>query len=91
MLVREDSMARHDLRPLRVLGPITLRPEARRLLSTMDLVEALRLHIRNESASDFQGASCRYLGAYRSRQKQTFWIITEADQCRTTVLMPSEY
>ncbi len=33
----------------------------------------------------------RLLSEYRSLERTKFWIITEADRSRTTILLPEEY
>lgn len=33
----------------------------------------------------------RIFSAYRNREKEKFWVITEADRSATTILLPEEY
>jgi hypothetical protein len=90
-----------DLPSIGHLGRIVVTPAARASLDNCDVSFALSCHLRDESKQGRPGRSslpdpqalqgCRILGAYRSGHGQTFWIITEADRRRTTVLMPKEY
>ena len=91
----------NDLGPVFKLGLVTMTLRAKRALSDLNVLEALLLHTRGEWGGiapddhdtlfpDFD-FGVRMRGAYRDRQGQIFWIITEADRSRTTVMMPSEY
>lgn len=83
------------------IGHVLATPGAVEALSTDDLVQGLSRHIAgdwgelcpedsklNDEALRFGG---RLLSAYKSEQGEKFWIITEADQSATTLLLPSEY
>jgi hypothetical protein len=95
------SPSQKELPLVRHLGRIMVTPAAAAALRTCDISLALRYHLCGESDRGRRDDSslpsrhalkgCRVLAAYRSSQGQTFWIITEADRSRTTVLMPKDY
>jgi hypothetical protein len=84
----------------RHLGQVVVTPAARASLRDSDWTLALEYHLRSESAAarpddvalHFRDAlrSWLVLAAYRSSVARTFWIVTESDRSRTTVLMPYE-
>ena len=91
----------NDLGPIFKLGLVTMTLRAKHSLSDLNVLEALLLHIRGEWGGiapddhytlfpdyDF---GVRMRGAYSDRQGQMFWVITDADHSRTTVMMPSDY
>ena len=94
-------MLQNDLGPVYPLGRVTTTLGARRSLSRQDMLNALLRQMRGEWSSVAGDAEqcelplaldgCRVLGAYRSSSGQRFWIITEADRSRTTVMLPEEF
>ena len=94
-------MLQNDLGPVYPLGRVTTTLGARRSLSRQDMLNALLRQMRGEWGSEVgdvqQGElplvldGCRVLGAYRSSSGQRFWIVTEADRSRTTVMLPEEF
>ena len=91
----------NDLGPVFKLGLVTMTLRAKHSLSDLIVLEALLLHTRGEwgrVAPDDHDTlfpdydfGVRMQGAYRDRQGRVFWIITEADRSRTTVMMQSDY
>jgi len=90
-----------DFSRLLGLGQIVITPNARHSLSPQEILNALRRHARGDHG-DFQPprpgcrqrpklGGCRRLSAYRTVDGTRFWVISEADQPLTTVLLPEEY
>ena len=91
-----------DLLPKpRPLGLTLITANALDRLQAEDVTASLQRHARrdwghcgrqdaqaNDTALD---DGCRLLSAYRDRNGIEFWIITEADQRQTTVLLPEDY
>lgn len=80
------------------LGGVTMTLGVRNHVSDKDVTEALLRHKRGNQCRGgiFSKQSplldgCRVLSAYRSKSGLPFWIITEADHSKTTVLLPTEY
>jgi hypothetical protein len=81
------------------LGCIGMTSGVRKALSLQEITEALMRHMganlgRNGGLFPrprrvLEG--CRVLSAYRSSAGLPFWIITEADHSKTTILLPCEY
>lgn len=86
-------MARKDLRPIFFFGHVTLTRGAKSSVSDHDLQKALRKQFRVAERTTLHDnrESCRFLAAYRTTQNRAFWIITEADRRRSTVLLPEEF
>jgi hypothetical protein len=82
------------------LGHVMVTPTARALLKDSEISLALSHHLREELQDGKPGRSCRsdppalrgwrVRGVYRG-SPGAFWIITEADRRRTSVLMPKDY
>ena len=85
---------------LRHLGQVVVTSAARASLRDSDWISALSYHLRGESEAASAADACLHflnapkgrpvLAAYRSSLARTFWIVTQADRSRTTVLMPNE-
>lgn len=85
---------------LRRLGQVVVTPAARASLRDSDWICALAYHLRGESEAARADDSTLHfrdalkgrpvLAAYRSSLARTFWIVTQANRSRTTVLMPNE-
>jgi hypothetical protein len=83
------------------LGQIVATSNASALLTSEDILSALRRHasgdwgeLDNEDLKRNDQALCkgtRLLSAYRSANGTKFWIITEWDRSVTTVLLPEDY
>ena len=83
------------------VGQVVITPSAARRLSLGDVTKALRRHARGDQG-DFgepnrrrkRGVAlrgCRLLSAYRASDGTRFWVISEADQSQTQVLLPEDY
>ena len=83
------------------VGQVIITPAAAQRLSPGDVTRALRRHARGDQG-DFASSSqrhrrgvallgCRFLSAYRTADGTRFWIISEADQSQTTVLLPDDF
>ena len=83
------------------VGRLVATPGALGALSEADIEKALKRHLagdwgdlsdqdraENEAALEYGD---RLLSAFRGRDGQKFWVLTEADRSVTTVLLPSEY
>ena len=83
------------------LGQIVATPNALNSVSNLEILSALRRHVRgdwgnldaedlqsNERALQFGG---RLFSSYLAGQNVKFWIITEADRSATTILLPEDY
>lgn len=84
------------------LGNVVLSPGAGRLVSRLDLVNAIRQHFQTRSderpgRDSFRRIKshtligCRLLSVHRTSRRQSFLLITEADQSFTSVLLPQEF
>jgi hypothetical protein len=74
------------------LGRLVISSQARVAVPPSEVKTALRLHARNLSAfSRAPEERFRFLSAYRTSAHDSFWVISEADSSRTTVLMPGEF
>ena len=80
-------------------GHVLITRNAALLVPPGDLIQALRvsLHVGQDGSPSGQGTEapeppgCRWLSAYRAANGVSFWIIQEATQPLTTVLLPHEY
>ena len=82
-------------------GRLLVSPGARAELSDEDVNRALTRHLRGDwgEVDDHDRAEnemslregFRLLSAYTSQKGTRFWIITEADQSLTSILLPHEY
>jgi hypothetical protein len=88
-----------DLPSNKHLGQVTVTPTARALLKDSEIAHALSYHLREELQDGKPSrcrtdtpplTGCRVRGVYRG-SPGAFWIITEADRRRTSVLMPKDY
>jgi hypothetical protein len=89
-----------NLGSLQHLGQVVVTPAARAALRDFDWTLALKYHLRGESETanpDDPTLHFRHalrgrtvLAAYRSSLARTFWLVTQADRSRTTVLIPDE-
>ena len=50
-------------------------------------VDAEDMRLNNEAVRDGN----RILSVYRTLKRKKIWVITEADRCLTTLLLPEEY
>jgi hypothetical protein len=83
------------------LGRIVITPNALERLNPYDGCACLVRHAGGDwgdlDAEDIAENErslkdgCRLLSAYADRHGTRFWIITEADRCRTTILLPEDY
>lgn len=84
-----------------LLGEIVISPGARALIRPPDLANALRSHIRTGSGVGHRPVAfrsnnricdggCRLLSLHHTKRRNPFLLITEADQTRTSVLLPHE-
>lgn len=89
-----------SLGSLEHLGQVVVTPAARAALRDFDWTLALKYHLRGESETatpddptlHFRDAlrGRPVLAAYRSSLARTFWLVTQADRSRTTILIPDE-
>lgn len=89
-----------NLGSLEHLGQVVITPAARATLRDFEWTLALEYHLRGESEATFPDDPTLHfrnalkgrpvLAAYRSSLARTFWIVTQADRSRTTVLLPNE-
>lgn len=84
-----------------LLGELIISPEARVLIAQPELSNALRSHLRAASRigrgpvvfrgnNRIYGGGCRLLSLHRTQSRNPFLLITEADQTRTSILLPHE-
>jgi hypothetical protein len=83
------------------VGQLVITAAAAATIPADEALSALRRH----AAGDWGGVSqddwaandealldgSRLLSSYQTRDKTTFWIITESDRTVTTILLPSDY
>jgi hypothetical protein len=82
-------------------GNILITKIALCLLNSDDVGQAIARHLKGDwgdvcaedkKSNDFAvNNELRMLSAFKDREDNKFWIITEADRSYTTVLLPSEY
>lgn len=87
--------------PLFPCGRLMITPAAAAVIPADEAASALRRHAAGDwgelSAEDWTSNDealrdgARLLSAYQTRNKERFWIITEADRSVTTLLLPSDY
>ena len=90
-----------DVGPMFRLGQVVVTDQATAQLTLDDVMFALRRHVRGDwgeagvcDRRQFRRArldGCRVLSAYRAANGTRFWVITEADQHRTTVMLPEDF
>ena len=83
------------------LGRLVATPNALEHIPNPDIMAALQRHLTGDWGDvDEHGREenelslkegFRLLSVYRSAAGVKFWIITEADRSRTTVLLPEDY
>jgi hypothetical protein len=83
------------------LGNLVATPNALRSLTHEEMIVALRRHQSGDwgDLTDTDKAEnntamvegCRILSLYHTNNGTKFWMITEADRSRTTVLLPEDY
>jgi hypothetical protein len=84
------------------LGFVVTTLNARETLNQIDVLVALVRHERGDwgdmCAEDrqtnneaLQSGEGRLFSAYRDRNDVNFWIITESDRSKTTILLPEDY
>lgn len=85
------------------LGVIVCTPGAYQLIAINDVAprDLLMRHLQGDwgcvceedKAANFEALRCdaRVLSAYKIKDDEKVWIITEADRSSTTILLPSEY
>lgn len=82
------------------LGRVRATPEARECLDPDDMVKALRRHAAGDKCdsdpilweandADLEEHEMRY-SVFSDRHGTMFWIVTDADRCCTTILLPEE-
>ncbi len=86
---------------IRRLGRVVMTPGAQAAVPDHDLADALQHHANQAERGTGDAvapltqcaglADCRLLSACRTRQGTRFWILSEAGQHRTTVLLPEEF
>lgn len=89
-----------SFRPSFTLGSVAITATAARRLSLGDVTRGLRRHAEGDhgdfappSARRRRGASVlrqRRLSAFRAEDGTRFWIITDPEPVRTTVLLPED-
>ena len=83
------------------LGHIVATPNALSTLTQEEILTAIQRHQAGDwgdvSEADRQGNEValkddfRLWSVYRSETGTKFWVITEADRSRTTILLPEDY
>jgi hypothetical protein len=83
------------------IGRISATPAALRVLTHEDILAGLQRHQAgdwgevdmhdHQANEDGLRDGTRLFSVYRSQTQVKFWIITEADRSRTTVLLPRDY
>jgi len=83
------------------LGMVVLTPAVRTRLTDTDIAAALLKHLgkvcgdddhrRNHSRRWPRADGCRLLSASYAADGTSFWIVSESDRSRTTVMLPQEY
>jgi len=83
------------------IGRIVSTPHALECLTPEDILMGIQRHQAgewgDEAAEDRKAndlallEGTRIFSAYRTTNGRKFWIITEADRSRTTILMPEDY
>jgi hypothetical protein len=79
------------------LGTALLTANALAGLNHADVLAGLQRHaahdwsVRHDGHRQASPPSCRRLSAHRDRGGLAFWIITEADGRRTTVMLPEDF
>lgn len=95
-------MATNALDNFERLGNVFLSPGTRLLISQPDLLKAITRHLCAASDGCAQRRvirrnnrecprGCRLLSLHRTSKRQKFLVITEADQSRTSVILPTEF
>lgn len=90
-----------EQRSVRRLGNVVMTPRAQAALKSHEVTEALLRHLRGDEG-DLEDFACRLperralegfrrLSVFRAANGGRFWIITEADCSRTTVLLPEDF
>lgn len=87
--------------PIRRLGNVVMTPRAQASLASYEVTEALLRHMRGDDGDleDFARRQperralegFRRLSVFRAANGGRFWIITEANRSRTTVLLPEDF
>ncbi len=83
------------------MGRLMITPHAAQVIPADEAAKALRRHAAgdwgNVDREDWAANDAalrhgtRLLSSYKTEDKNIFWIITEADRCVTTILLPSDY
>ena len=83
------------------LGRVFITRHAQAVLSRQDVVEALQRHAQRAAGAVVRRhrrtqlrplfAACRFLSADRASNGKPFWMITEANASRTTILLPEDF
>lgn len=94
-------MSTQCAKPTFRFGSIYITPGAREKLLERDVAAGLLRHLRGDwgdvSEDDWKENEFslkngfRILSSYVDRNQHRFWIITEADRSKTTILLPREY
>lgn len=87
--------------PVRQFGRVVMTPRAQATLASHEVTEALLRHLRGDEGDLEQFArrqperrameGCRRLSVFRAANGGRFWIISKADNSRTTVLLPEDF
>lgn len=90
-----------DRGPLFPLGEVIITANAAARLPRHDVEAALRRHVRadwgeldqHDREENQRGLErgCRLCSTYHASNGVKFWIITEPDRSRTTILLPEDY
>jgi hypothetical protein len=96
-----ETACKDEPQPKFLFGRIVATPNALNNIPNEEILGALSCHISgdwgsmgsedwnaNERAINEGG---RLFSVYHSRQGIKFWIITEADRSKTTILLPEDY
>lgn len=97
----EQKEAQGPQGPRFELGQVVSTPGALEAITREEILTALSRHSQGDwgevGPDDWQENETslregfRLLSAYRSKNGERFWVITEADRSVTTILLPSEY
>lgn len=83
------------------LGEVVLTPAVRHRLTDGDVAAGLLKHLgkvcgegNHHTHSQLRNPcaeGCRILSASRAADGTSFWVVSESDRSRTTVMLPQEY
>ncbi len=98
----DTDMTKQASETVERLGEVMLSPGAGRLVSRLDLINAIKRHFQTgpdeaaghdpfHRAKSTRLSGCRLLSVHRTSQRQSFLLITEPDRSSTKVLLPQEF